>query len=175
MWPSFYDIPVYRLTEKQYEARQANHVNKEISNEKQSYFIGKMYVEDPSQEEQRRTHLRRRYGGPWDFNEIIGWIRLYFYGDQVRGEWWKIDKSTKHKSRHKQFEYREYKFVYEELMDRNITSRKIYRHILNYLARAKADPRVRKHFVDTSVFERIGPHVNWKALRKATNCFSQRS
>jgi hypothetical protein len=168
MWPSFFDIPVYRLAEKEYVRRQAKHINDEIAEEKQSFYVSKLYENEPTQEEWMRHHLWKTYGGAWDFNEIVGWIRLYFCGDQVRGEWWRIE-SMNRKSRKKQFEYRDHKFVYEELMDRNISSEAIYKHILDYLERSKADDRLKKHFLDTSVFERIGPFVNWKALLKKSN------
>jgi hypothetical protein len=57
MWASFFDIPVYRLTEKEYEARQQKHVNKEIATEKQSYYINKMYENDPKEEKRMRDHF----------------------------------------------------------------------------------------------------------------------
>jgi hypothetical protein len=39
-------------------------------------------------------HLEMRYGGPWNFNEIIGFIRLHFLGSQIRGEYFAVTDLT---------------------------------------------------------------------------------
>ena len=73
----FFDVPVYRLPKAKYEAQQDAYVQKII-------LVGDRYVQEnyrahPEQKEYMERHLRGSYGGCWLFNEIIGFIRLYFY------------------------------------------------------------------------------------------------
>jgi hypothetical protein len=162
---------VYRLAQAKYEADQEAHVQKQMDKLTQDYYVKKMYADDPQEESQMRDHLRTNYGGRWHFNEIIGYIRLYFYGTQVRGEWWRISAKRVTRTRTKRFEWRHWKVVYEEEIPPDSSSAQIYALILRYLARAQQNEHLQRFHVDTSVFERIGPHVDWRAAFKALEFF----
>jgi len=110
-------------------------------------------------------------GREWQFNEIIGYIRLYFYGRQVRGEWWRVNRKRVVRSRNKLFTRREHNVVHEEFIENDSTSKQIYQSILAYLKRAQDDKRLKRFYADTSVFERLGPHVDWKAAFSALDFF----
>ena len=34
--------------------------------------------------------MHDQFGGAWKYNEIIGYIRLHFLGNQIRGEYWGV-------------------------------------------------------------------------------------
>ena len=104
----FFDIPVYRLTEERYNA------------ERQAWIDGAMYPGSPANNEQRRAfyaanpdnenaardHFWQLYGGCWRYNEIIGYVRLHFFGSQLRGEYFSVTARRIVRTRKKIIEYR---------------------------------------------------------------------
>lgn len=156
----FFDIPVYRLARNEYEARQ------------EAYIQSMMFeTKNPDRKMMMRDLHWTFYGGSWQFSEIIGYIRLHFLGTQIRGEWWRVDAKRVTRTRTKIFRYSGWKVVSEQEIPKGSTSKEIYRLILLYLQRAQKDRRLKRFYVDTSVFERIGPLVDWDAASKALNCF----
>src|SRR5258708_2596595 len=150
----FFDIPVYRLTKEKYEAEQKAHIESMMFETDASSPRGRYY----------RDQLWKRYGGPWQFNEIIGYIRLHFLGTQIEGEWWRVDAKRVTRTRKKLFLNEHWKVVYEEVISEGSTSIEINWLILFYLKRAQEDKNLKRFYVDTSVFERTGPHVDWEAV-----------
>ncbi|PYI91908.1 MAG: hypothetical protein DME97_12000 [Verrucomicrobia bacterium] len=156
----FFDIPVYRLAQNEYEAKQG------------AYIKSMMFeTENHDQEAMMRGHHWTFYGGSWQFNEIIGYIRLHFLGTQIRGEWWTVDAKRVTRTRTKIFRYSGWKVVYEQEIPKGSTSKEIYRLLLLYLERAQKDKKLKRFYVDTSVFESIGPLVDWDAASKTLNGF----
>ena len=64
------DIPVYRLPEEKYYKEMEIFVEKE----KIKYRLH----EENENYKDVIILWRNQYGGPWEFNEIIGWIRYTF-------------------------------------------------------------------------------------------------
>ena len=52
-----------------------------------------------------RDLCTKSYGGPWIFNEIVGYIRLHFMGNQVRGEYFAVQRKRIVRTRRKQLEF----------------------------------------------------------------------
>ena len=163
----FYDIPVYRLPKDQYYAERDRHVDlvmygthPEDRKTRQAF-----YERNPDNKINFENHLQKSFGGPWIFNEVVGYIRLHFLGTQVRGELWMVDKKHIVKSRTKLIIWQTHKVSYEEAFPFNASNEQIYRAILTYLDRVKKELKGR--VVDTELFERVGQFVDWNALRRA--------
>jgi len=156
----FFDVPVYRLSREKYETAQENYVSKE--NAEASDDCREYYCRSPAAKADMEAHLRLAYGGPWLFNEIVGYIRLYFLGTQVRGEYWRVNKKHVVRSRTKVMAWRHWKVTHEEETPPKGTSRVVFACIKKYLERAQAE--IAPRFIDTSVLESIGPFVNWSSL-----------
>jgi hypothetical protein len=167
----FFDVPVYRLARDKYEAEQKAYIESVMF---ETETLREYYGQNRDQAEMMHEHLWKRYGGPWQFNEIIGYIRLYFYGSQIRGEWWRLDAKRVTRTRTKMFLNLAWKVVYEEEIPSGSTSKQIYELILFYLKRAQEDKNLKRFYIDTSVFERIGPCVDWKAAFQALNFFRRK-
>jgi hypothetical protein len=161
----FFDIPIYRLRKEKYYA------------ERESYIEKQMYGTDPEEVALRkafyernrdnailfRDHLEKIYGGPWDFNEIIGYIRLHFLGSQIRGELWTVSKKRLVRTRQKLFLYKTQKVVPEKDILLPASNEEIYRIICEYLEDAKK--QLKGRFIDTSTFERLGRYIDWNGLK----------
>src|SRR4029077_5456422 len=90
----FYDIPVYRLPAKQYYAEMDQHIDTVLfpPNDPYSGALREMERKNPNENVALRDHFYRSYGGPWQFNETIGFIRLHFLGSQIRGAYFAVKR-----------------------------------------------------------------------------------
>ena len=86
----FFDLPVYRIPQDRCDGQSAADVEAQLDNMRRS-----VAGYEPSQQTKLRIqdHQYQTYG-PWVFNEIIGYIRLYFLGNQVRGKYFSAEKSA---------------------------------------------------------------------------------
>lgn len=145
----FFDLPVYRIPrERYYQEREAFLIKNSSSSDDSSI----------------RDHLQRVYGGPWEYNEIIGYIKLHFLGTQVRGECFAIRRQRLVRTGRKLLEFQTWKLAPE--MSVNAESNgTILESICNYIdACGREIPR--RH-IDTELFDALAPFVNWKALYDA--------
>ena len=84
-----FEIHVYRLTENDYYDATQKYIDKTNSNLQYPMDV---------------DFLLKQYGGSWQYNEIIGFLKFYQYGaNQIRCEYWETDSSRKVKTRKKQF------------------------------------------------------------------------
>jgi len=84
-----FELHVYRLKESEYYSAMKKYIDKTNS---------KMQIPMDT------GYLRKQYGGDWQYNEIIGFLKFYQYGaNQIRCEYWETDSSRKVKTRKKQF------------------------------------------------------------------------
>lgn len=158
----FFDVPVYRLPQREYESHREDYVQQNLSDD--SSFAENFSCGGPKKEEQWRSRFEEIYGGCWQFNEIIGFIRLFFYGTQIRGELWRVTAKKIVRTRTKVIALREPKVTYEEEIPFGSSDMQIFRLIMNYLKRAQNERFLRNRFIDTSVLEKIGTHVRWNLL-----------
>ena len=93
-------------------------------------------------------------------NEIIGYIRLHFCGNQIRGELWMTNAKRIVQTRRKQFAWATWKVVPERSFPETASNLEIYTVILEYLRSAEQ----RFRFIDTEMFARLGKYTDWNAL-----------
>src|SRR5689334_21283990 len=98
----FFDLLVYRLAYEIYDPQRDADLAAQIASMKRG-----LPDYEPSRE-MKENMSQRQYDkyGPWQFNEIIGYIRLHFLGSQVRGEYFSAEKKRNVLSRHKVFTWR---------------------------------------------------------------------
>lgn len=142
----FYDVPIYRLSNEEYQKAISAFVDPRV--ESQGPGVKQMWWE--------------QFGGAWQFNEIIGFLRLHFLGSQVRAEWWSVKAKRITKTRQKQFEYKSHKLAPETSIPSGATNKEIWAAILEHLDDCRKELKGR--YVDSSLLEVIGPHMNWQAV-----------
>ena len=158
----FADIPVYRLTQERYIGEMDSFVEKEIQTsfgcDKAAESFCTRY---PNRVDAFRDDLCLTYG-VWDFNEIIGYIRLYFSGSQIRGEYWQMKGQKIRRTRRKIFERRTGKLAVEVDVPGQSTDQVICELIRSYLAGCAKELKGRH--LDTSRFDATAPYVRWRDL-----------
>jgi len=61
-------------------------------------FINKYIPNSTDSIQQKRTkdyledHFWKNYGGPWNYNQVVGAIKIFTCGDQIRGDLWLSNK-----------------------------------------------------------------------------------
>ena len=160
----FFDIPVYRRTQEEYEAEQKAFIQQQMSEGGEAFE--KMCRCDPKQIKFWKNHFWEIYGGCWRFNEIIGFIRLHFFFTQIRGEYWRVTAKKILRTRKKHFAFFDPKVTFEEEIPARSTNAEIFALIQKYLARAQNERHLKRFHIDKSVFENIGRHIDWNGMMK---------
>ncbi|OYW61691.1 MAG: hypothetical protein B7Z31_02400 [Rhodobacterales bacterium 12-65-15] len=156
----FYDLPVYRLgKDDYYKALDAL-----IETQVQNLRTIPGYEPAKSQIDWMKQHQYERFG-PWNFNEVIGYIRLYLLGSQIRGEYFSAEKKRNSLGRTKVFVWRSFKLAAEVDIDRFVpaTNQLIWGSIQKYVERCRKELK-RGRVIDDSLLQTVGPHVDWLAV-----------
>ena len=163
----FYDVPVYRLPKREYERKRHEYIENTLL-PPDSWHRDELIARDkanPNENLGFRDLCTKSYGGAWIFNEIVGYIRLHFMGNQVRGEYFAVQRKRIVRTRRKQLEFLDWNLVPEREIPKCSSSEEIYSIVLEYIEECRKEIRLR--FIDSSGLERIGPYIDWKALYSA--------
>ncbi len=133
----FLNLDVYRIPQKSYYTS--------LEQEIDHAFDEPLWRDVPEEVKERSRKQRQLHQyetlGPWEFNEIVGFIRLYFCGTQVRGEYFSSEKTRTRRTRKKVFTFRAYKLAAEVNFRPTSSSEEIYQCILKYVERCKVSSR----------------------------------
>lgn len=163
----FFDVPIYRLPEDKYYAEREKYIDKMMygTDPEERRSKEEFYERNPDNKINFEDHLQKSFGGPWTFNEIIGYIRLYFLGTQIRGELWMVNKKRLVRTRKKLILWQSHNVSYEERIPFSATNEEVFEAILTYLDRAKKE--VKGRVIDTAKLEALGKYVDWNGLRNS--------
>ena len=118
----FFDVPIYRLPEAKYNSDRDRYIEQSM--------VDLCYEKLPMAD-QFRSELWKQYGGAWQFDEIIGYIRLYFCGNQILGELWMTNAKRIVQTRRKQFAWTTWKVVPEVSFPETASNLEIYTAIID--------------------------------------------
>lgn len=154
----FLDIPIYRCTSERHA--------QEMEDEKQRLLnLGLLY--DDEIPESYVAGVQRLFESsvwyPWRYNEIIGWIRLFALGFQIRGEYWFIRaKRIRRDLRRKRVYYSGKTFEHSFHPDESAA--KIYEEICRELERLQDERPFKGRHLDLDTFRTIGSFIKWRQL-----------
>lgn len=158
------DLPVYRLPEDQYYTERDAYVDKKMALISPSSTQNHLSTSDRLSdiEIRARNIFLDQYGGIWRYNEIIGYLRLYFLGYQVRAEYWRVAAKRIVRTRKKLFEFYDWKVATETELPADGTSSAIYDAIMEHIKDCAA--ALRDRYIDMTPLITLGRHVDWYAL-----------
>ena len=160
--PVFFEIPIYRTSIQNY--------NSELKNLRE-----KKYEEFPGSKEGHHFEnfkqlIEDNYFYEWNYNEIIGFLNLYIFGDQLRINCWLTSNKRNNKGiRKKRFVFRG-KFLEVKIINTK-SNHEIFEGILNELKELNIRKFKKMHF-DLRAFKVVGRFVDWKTLSKDLNSWS---
>jgi hypothetical protein len=162
-----YDVPVYRLRASAYYAQRDKYVERMLypTDRRLRGALRKLHAREPAAGAAFKGHLQNLYGGCWEFNEIIGYIRLHFVGTQIRAEYFGVARKQIARTRTKSFEYVTHELVPGTAIPPRATSQRIWRLIERHLDACQRELKGRH--LERSSLSMIGPHVDWRGLYDA--------
>jgi len=161
----FLVVPVYRVKEDKYYSDMESDFEKLIS----STWDVDFRKNNPDLVKNWKSSHQSSYGGGWEFNEIVGYIKLYFLGTQVRGEYWATIPKRKVRTRRKQLEYKTHKLA-AEIEIREQTQEGIIKAVEEYIDRCKRE--IKNRHLDQREFNNLKSHINWLSLYSDNNPFA---
>jgi len=165
----FHDLPVYRLPREDYYKARDEYVENALfpPGTRQAESFRSMAITNPDSLVAWRSRLQDSYGGCWEFNEIIGYIRLHFLGTQVRGEYFGSSKKRIVRTRKKLLEYRTWKLAPEVFIESPQGNGEIVAAVREYIEDCRRE--LPRRYIDASMFEAMALYINWAALLCADN------
>lgn len=138
-----FELPVYRLEEGKYNQSLCDHID---NNPLMS-----------------AEYARKNFGGDWQYNEIIGFLRFYVSGQrQIRCEYWETDTKRKVKTRRKQFVMTSDSYCTQNF-NPSASNEDLKTTILNCIDHCKVNLGRKRH-VDERLFREIFNHISWSGL-----------
>lgn len=156
----FFELPIYRTSIEQFYQEVEKYIDKKFS--KLNDFSKDYYENNPKEKLGWEQGHRKDYGSIWEYNDIIGYIKLYFYGTQVRGEYWSVTAKRIVKTKKKDFICKDWSFGPAISVHFENDSLGIYNKIIELIDFFKK--QLKNRFVNTSKFDAIGPHIDWKRM-----------
>lgn len=158
-----FDIPVYGCSEKRYSNAMDNAVAKR--HDEIFSMTGISREKAPESYKNSETHTRRAFGGPWHFNQVVGWLRLFAESSHIGGHLWWIDARRINKvMRHKRFYLKTASDVLGTYFTKQDDSETIYRKTLKHINVLKRQAPLKGRYIDLENFCNIGPFVDWRGL-----------
>lgn len=162
-----FDVPVYRLPEERYYRDMEQHIDGVLfpPKEQLSNTLRELDRINPSENDAARGHIATKYGGSWQFNEIVGYIRLFFLGSQVRGEYFAIGQKRIYRTRRKIFVLKSLNLTPEiEICD--LTSNAaILDAVLEYLSNCRKELKGRH--IDSELLDNLGRFIDWRSVLRS--------
>jgi len=114
-----------------------------------------------------RERLIDRFGGTWDYNQAVGWLRLYVLGNQLRGTYWfTTAKRIRTNPLRKRFEW--HGSPLEVGVSDTQQSDEIFEELLSEVRRFSQEDHIKPRYVDLRPLLLLGPFIDWRALVDAS-------
>lgn len=161
----FHDLPVYRLPEAPYSVW----FNRQVAHLVAHTFLGVASPTPQCVKGTKKIIERQCYEkyGPWHFNEIVGYIRLYFLESQIRGEFYSSAKTLPKRARLKVFTQRTDKLTPARDVPASATNSQILDAIKQYVGDCRRE--LPKLFLDDEWLDRVGPMVDWNSVLQSSS------
>ena len=157
----FVEIPIYHSSEDEYNKATECHINQEMARAYQPFGITE--EDAPESFKRFREYLWKEHGGVWRYNGIIGFLRLYIVGMQIRGETWFVDAKRVSRQMRRKFFIHTGK-TFEIHVSCDAKNHQILQQILAAIQEAQKSKPLKGRYLDLSSFQTIASHVDWRAL-----------
>ena len=141
-----FEIQVYKTSEEEYYEKMTN------------YIAEKNRDDNPQFEE----YLRNKFGGDWDYNEIVGHVKIYITGRKIKCEYWETDKKVRVGSRTKTFVKISDKYCESQIF-KGQSNDELKSVITECIEQVKKiiTTRIKTAYVDTEIFDTQVEHIDW--------------
>ncbi len=157
-----FDLPVYRCS----RARHKKEMDEFVESHLRLCFDDHGLSRQADSEALLRikANVRNSFGGSWEFNEIVGWVRLFPENDGIGAHVWFTEGRKLTRKMRKLFRLRTDSNCLWTHFSLNVENLEIYNGVLKALKNLTKQEPVKGRVLDLSIFHRLGPYVNWKRL-----------
>ena len=151
------DIPIYRCTKEQYDAETEKKVESHILEcyERQG-FPRPTEGTELALLNQRMGRYADSLGGPWYFNQIVGWLRLYPQGYNIAANVWMTNaKRFTRRMPNKTIFLRSPSNCLATGITHPSTSEEIFERVLNAVKRFATHDDMKRRYLDCLSLERL--------------------
>ena len=149
----FFEIPIYTMKSSEYMKLRQKNMEKLYSRYIPAKHLGIDEFESIFQENLWR---------PWEYNQVIGWIALFIFGKDVRGDYYLAkSKRLNYRLVKKRFEYMGKAF--ECGFYQPCESEEIFYRLRERILSCKNDFNGKVH-IELSTFDNLGPFIKWDSL-----------
>jgi hypothetical protein len=157
-----FDIPIYRKTKGDFDLEIKSYAAKH-----EEWIISHDPAQRPLDHEVRQRVYHRvvaESGGPWQFNQVVGWLRLFVKGNTIGcHSWWVEAKRINRRMRKKRL-YLQTPSDILKARFRNESSIEIFNKLLERIIKLSKDSTYKNRYIDLDVFKRVGPYIDWHKL-----------
>lgn len=156
---TFFEIPIYRCTIEQH--------SKEVELDYQKFAEKCHLMED----KEIKSYYYPNMWHSWHYNDVIGYLNLYIFGNEIRADLWKVNKERIGKGITKK-PFKHFGKVLESKIPKNLNSTEIFEFIKLELTTLNRKKYKNRHF-DLEALNTIGNFVNWKELKEKLNPYKK--
>lgn len=157
----FFEIPIYRCGEEQFLSQRDRALAEHLK--WLTDVSGVPPERAPVSHNNAKSSFIDSYGGPWRYNQIIGWLRMSAGRSSIAADLWLCDaKRYARRMRYKRFYYLGTQFVAQ--CPQELSSEQIFLQIMSRLREYNLAWRRRGIVLDLECLARIGPSVDWRSM-----------
>jgi len=154
----FFEIPIYRCTSDKYDKETERELAKHIN----SAAAPGLGVTDSAKNFMTEYYWTRVWA-PWEYNDVIGWVRLLAAKHRIEAECFRVDaRRLIRRPRRKRFKWiqKVFHINFEEAQ----SSSEIFEITRNRVTALTKDRPFKGRHVDLRAFDHIGRYIDWRLL-----------
>jgi hypothetical protein len=160
------EIPIYRCTDEQHRDQEDKDFETAMKLPEVQFFLGGRTPERVKIWQNYRESAYGRAVTLWDFNQIVGWIRLYTWPGNIRAYLFLTRERVTKVMRRKTFHTKRGNFIEMNVFPNQSNAEILEKIKESILAVMAGHHRLRRFYVDMGVLDVLGPHIDWIALTK---------
>jgi len=157
----FFEIAIYRISYEQFNKNYDIAIKHHLQNFQELSCLSLDKIPE-SNLLYTKQHFWETYGGPWNYNQVIGWIRLFIFGSQIRGELWKMTGKNFTRKTRNQIQFMGKIFEIDCITGEN--SEQILKKLDNELDQIQKGLGKKKRILDLQCFKNLASYIDWRKL-----------
>ena len=158
----FFELPIYRVSESVYSAEFHRHLARFWDETERMHGRAREEIFSDDQRALIQEQQWRNFGGPWRYNQVVGWVRLFVLGFQIRGEYWMVTSQRLTRRGRRDFRYSSHAFTFN--CSHGMSSDEIRDAVVIELAEFQRECRNGRLFLDVTCFDNAAQCIDWRRI-----------
>ena len=155
--PTLFEIPVYRVSPQHWALERGRAWARQLASMRRYADSDRAPIAQSLVESWQRSFEQRF--GPWDYREVIGWIRLVAHFNDIIAHAWRIRaKRVAHDVR-KNFSY--WSDLFRVSLLRPRSAHDVYSELVAELQHQRKRAPFKGRYIDLTAFNLVGPLIDW--------------